>query len=319
MAGFPTFAPIAGRRFGQLAIGTSIGLNVTGEVLMMIGLWLPIMIATALIAIFVAALVSVPFARLARLDRKSAFYAMMPGGMSEMANVGAAVGAQSEPIAVAQALRVALLVFVLPPLVISLDIHGSALNGSLQPPLDPFSTAVSLVCGLAGVGGARLLRLNNPWTIGALVSVGTVAAAGLLTGHVPQPLYWLGQYLIGLSIGARFRREIVVRLPRLFVTSAFFVLILAACLLAYAAALSAITGLDLASAALGASPGGIAEMAITAQTLHLSVGLVTAFHVVRAFFVNSLTTWFWTAFDRMRFLDALDEIVRKIINSRPSG
>jgi len=46
---------------------------------------------------------------------------------------------------------------------------------------------------------------------------------------------------------------------------------------------SGLTGLDLASAALATSPGGFAERAVTAQVLHLSVGLVTAFHVVRAF------------------------------------
>jgi uncharacterized membrane protein AbrB (regulator of aidB expression) len=63
-----------------------------------------------------------------------------------------------------------------------------------------------------------------------------------------------------------------LRLPRVFVSSAVFVLVLAALLFGYAALLAELTGLDLASATLGASPGGLAEMAITAQTLHLSVG-----------------------------------------------
>jgi membrane AbrB-like protein len=316
IAGLPTYTPVAWRRFGQVTIGTSIGLNVTAPVLVTIGLWLPIMMLTAFIAIFLAAIVSVPFARMCGLDRMTAFYAMMPGGLSEMANLGAAAGAQSEPIAVSQALRVALLVCILPPLIVSLGIHGSALGTALQQPLNALHTFTALAVGLAGVGIARILRLNNPWMIGALVAASAAAATGLLIGKIPPPLYWFGQFLIGISIGARFRREIVIRLPRLFITSALFVVVLAVLLFGYAALLSSVTGLDLASAALGASPGGLAEMAITAQSLHLSVGLVTAFHVVRAFFVNAFTSRFWSGFNRIHLFDALEKIADAVGQGR---
>ncbi len=93
--------------------------------------------------------------------------------------------------------------------------------------------------------------------------------------------------MIGIAVGARFRRESLMRLPRFAAAVTGTIIIVATIMGAYAALLSRLSGLDLASAALGASPGGFAEMAITAQTLHLSVGLVTAFHVVRAFLVNA--------------------------------
>lgn len=95
---------------------------------------------------------------------------------------------------------------------------------------------------------ARLLRLNNPWMIGALTGAGIAAASGLFVGRLPLPLYWFGQLLIGISIGSRFKREVVLRLPSVFVSSAVFVLILAALLFGYAAFLCWLTGLDLASA-----------------------------------------------------------------------
>jgi uncharacterized protein len=156
------------------------------------------------------------------------------------------------------------------------------------------------------------LRLNNPWMIGALTGAGIAAASGLFVGRLPLPLYWFGQqFLIGISIGSRFKREVVLRLPRVFVSSAVFVLILATLLFGYAALLSLLTGLDLASATLGASPGGLAEMAITAQTLHLSVGLVTGFHVVRAFIVNGFTTRLWAGFHRVGLFAGLDWIASR--------
>ena len=50
---------------------------------------------------------------------------------------------------------------------------------------------------------------------------------------------------------------------------------------AFAWALAALTGAHPATLVLGTSPGGIAEMAITAKVLQLGVPVVTAFQVSR--------------------------------------
>lgn len=308
IAGLPVFAPLAGRRFGQIAIGASIGLNITAAVALLMLVWLPVMLFTAILAVLVAGILSVPYARLGGIDHKTAYYAIMPGGLSEMANLGAADGARSEPIAVAQALRVALLVCLLPPLIIALDIHGTDISAAARPVLGWIPTVAVLAVGLAGVMVARLWRLNNPWMIGALVAVGGAASSGLVEGRLPSLLYWCGQFLIGISIGARFERGIVLRLPRVVAASSFFVLVLATLLFGYAFLLSRLSGLDLASATLGASPGGLAEMAITAQSLHLSVGIVTGFHAVRALIVNGFSTHGYRLLERrgvFRFVQAV--------------
>jgi membrane AbrB-like protein len=146
----------------------------------------------------------------------------------------------------------------------------------------------AMALGFGGVFLARIARFNNPWMLGALIGTGAAAALGLLIGRLPTALFYAGQFMIGISVGARFSRGSIARLPRFAVAATCTILLVASVMATYAAALSRLSGLDLASAALGASPGGFAEMAITAQTLHLSVGLVTAFHVVRAFLVNAV-------------------------------
>jgi uncharacterized membrane protein AbrB (regulator of aidB expression) len=50
---------------------------------------------------------------------------------------------------------------------------------------------------------------------------------------------------------------------------------------AFALLLSRVTGMHWATAVLATSPGGIAEMALTARVLNLGVPVVTAFHVTR--------------------------------------
>lgn len=297
IAGYPVFAPALGRRLGQAIVGASVGLNITAAAVGVLVMWAPWMVMTALVAILFAAALSVPMSMISKVDHKTAFFSLTPGGLSEMANIGVSVGAEAEPIAVSQALRVALLVCLMPPLIIALGIDGGLINQADQIQLSWLHVAAALAAGIAGVVVTRLLRFNNPWTVGAILGTGIVAATGLLTGRMPGSLFALGQFLIGLSIGAHFRRESLIRLPRIFIVSALFTILLSILLFAYAGFLSALTGIDLASVALGSSPGGMAEMALTAQVLHLNVALVIAFHVIRAFFVNGFTLYFYKFFN----------------------
>jgi uncharacterized protein len=309
IAGQPVFAPTLGRRLGQAIVGTSVGLNVTAAALGVIVTWAPLMILTALTAIFLAAMLSVPFSHAGKIDHKTAFFALTPGGLSEMANIGIAAGAQAEPIAVSQAIRVALLVCTMPPLIIALGIDGGLANQVDQARLPWSHVGAALAAGLAGVAVTRFLRFNNPWTVGAIIGAATLSASGVLSGRMPSVLFALGQFLIGISIGARFRRESLFRLPRLFAFSGIFTILLASLLFGYAAIVTAVTGIELASTALGASPGGMAEMALTAQVLHLNVALVTAFHVVRAFLVNAFTLYFYRLFSYIGLFRAIEAIL----------
>jgi uncharacterized protein len=307
--GAPIFAPTQGRRFGQAVVGTSVGLYVTADALGTIAYWLPAIVATALTAMLCAALLSVPLARAGRIDQKTAFFSLTPGGLSEMANVGIQAGAQPEPIALSQALRVALLVCLMPPLIVALGIDGEMISNGANLRLSWAESSVALLCGIAGVMLARFLRFNNPWTVGAIIGAAALSVTGFVSGRVPGILMAFGQFLIGISIGARFRRESLARLPRLFLMSAAFIVLLTAILFGYAAVLSAMTGLDLASAALGSSPGGMAEMALTAQVLHLNVTLVTAFHVVRAFLVNAFTLHFYGVVERLGLFSGTEALL----------
>lgn len=127
---------------------------------------------------------------------------------------------------------------------------------------------------------------------------------------MPAPILWLGQFFIGMAMGIRFKRDIVRELARLAAASSALTVLPGCLLLLVAAASAALTSIDIASAALGASPGGFAEMAVTAETLHLDVTLVAGFHVVRAFMVNSLIGQYWTVLNRLGFLAAAARLLR---------
>ena len=57
----------------------------------------------------------------------------------------------------------------------------------------------------------------------------------------------------------------------------------------FALAVAGATGLHPATLVLATAPGGIAEMAVTAQVLDLGVPVVTAFHVTRVILLLTCT------------------------------
>src|SRR5215468_9619642 len=101
------------------------------------------------------------------------------------------------------------------------------------------------------------------------------------------------QLMFGLVLGARYERAFFIRY-NLFIPFAllnsFFILIasvLAGVILAWAFNLPAATMI------LTTSPGGLAEMTITAQALHISVPLVVALHLFRVVMVNMGTQYIY--------------------------
>lgn len=306
-------APIIARRAGQLIIGSTVGLSMTSAVIAGLAAWLPLMLVTALFSILVSATFSTLLARFARIDGKTAFFSVLPGGLSEMGNIGATIGARMEPIALIQALRLAIVVLLIPPLMVA---HGLYQAPAPIPDLKPEFVALALSVSLGGALLAHLARLNNPWMIGALVATGILTAFELTQGRMPHVIFAIGQLLIGYNIGTRFRRDALNKLPRVAVIGVGVVLLMVAVMTLYALVLSQFFDLDFAVGVLSASPGGTAEMAATAQILHLPVALITAFHVVRAVLVNGLATYYWRGLTAIGYLPALERLMNRL-RARP--
>lgn len=314
--GVDVFAPRLGRKIGQLVVGTSIGLSLTVAAVEMIVIWFPVMLLTALVSILVTALLCVPFSRAGRVNVATAFFSLTPGGLAEMARTGAKEGAQREAVAFSQTIRVALLVCVLPSLLLNFGIDGGLPQtvGRATLPLDHLAIvfAVTAAC----VYLVRFTGANNTWMIGGLVGAGIVAASGIVDGKVPYALFAAGQFLIGISIGARFKRENLMQLPRVCAMAMLFVVAMTGILFGYGVLIHFATGLDLSSLALITSPGGLAEMTLTAQALHLNTALVTSFHVVRSFIINAYSPQFYHLFRKVGLFDRMESLMARLFGPR---
>lgn len=294
IAGLQLEIPAGVRRTGQVVIGANVGLSFSAQILERVVGWFPLMVGVALLAVAIGAVLSIPFGRLSRTDRKTAFFAMMPGGVAEMANIGAAAGAAAAPIALVQTIRVALVVCLIPPLVTAMNVGPAASAGQVPATLDALHTAIAVAAALVGSLVVGLLRVNNPWLIGAVVGTAVLAVAGWVHGRLPVLLYDLGQILVGISIGAQFKRDIVVSMARIVLAAIASLLAFSVLLILLARLIVLWMPIDHGTAILSTAAGGMAEMSATAIALHSDVALVAAFHFVRVFIINGFALYFWS-------------------------
>lgn len=310
ISGLPVWAPVRGRRAGQLVVGAALGVNLSWPVVAGAAPWFPLMAGAALVSVGLSALLGLGFARAARLDMRTAFFATLPGGVAEMANVGASLGARVEPVALFHAMRVALAVMILPPFILWLGIDGGIESVLAEERIPLAAVPLVLLGGGAGSVIAMRLGLNNPWMMGSLAATAVLASTGLVTGRLPDPLFWAGQFLLGIAIGGRFRRDIVLRLGR--VAAAALATIVAMLVLSalFGLLLAAVMGVDVGTGILVVAPGGLAEMAVTAKILHLDIALIVLFHVVRVFMVTAFATHYYFAFERMGLFAAGERLFR---------
>lgn len=291
MLGAPLGAPVQAREAGQWAIGTALGLYFSAPVLAVLGRhagWIVLSVGfTVCLGVAAGALLR----RLSGSDDVTAFFAMAAGGASEMAVQAERHGAVVERVAAAHSLRIMMVVGTIPFALRWWSRHGGMGSMGKMAGLDTFVPLASrvdtpglLLLILATSPAALLLkrlRLPNAWVIGPLAVALLLTAAGIELSRLPEWMIRAGQLCIGVSLGTRFTPGFVHTAPRFLASVAVctsLTLLLAGL---FAWGLARVTGLHPGTMVLATSPGGIAEMALTARVLHLGVPVVTAFHVSR--------------------------------------
>ncbi|UEX77874.1 AbrB family transcriptional regulator [Spiribacter halobius] len=299
-------APESGkvRRLSQTVIGTAIGHSFSAGVMGALVALIPLMVGMALWSVLMAAICSLLLVRFAGMDRTSALLANMPGGVAEMAFLAQEMGKPTSPmIAVVQTMRLTSMVVLIPfGMALLMGTTGESMALGQGHATIGVETVAILALGLAAGWVLQRIGVKNAFILGALLVSLTDTATGLLHATVPGILVVAAQVSIGLSIGARFRREDIVRLPRVAVVGLLVSLTTSACTLTSAVLVALATGLDPYTLALAGAPAGITEMVLTAGALGLSVPIVASFQILRIFVVNAFAAPITTLWEKAAVL-----------------
>ncbi len=288
-----------GRQSGQWAIGAALGLYFSPEVVAQLGLHAPLVLAAALGSLVVGMVCALIMRRLGGVDAATAFFAALPGGASEMANLADRHGGAVDRIAAAHALRVMLVVSLLPFALTFAGVQGSDLYVPLAREVDARTFPLLVGASLLGVAAFKLLRIANAWVLGPLLGVAVATLAGVPLSALPAWVVNGGQLLIGCALGCRFSRAFFRAAPRFMAVAALIAVLSIVLSFALAALLGQWSTVPLPTLSLATAPGGVSEMCITAKVLQLGVPLVTVCHVLRVVVLTVGAQWSFGLFRRV--------------------
>jgi membrane AbrB-like protein len=286
--GVPTRSAPPLRNAAQWLIATALGLYFTPHVTALVaGLWWAILLAIAWALALGWAFGRWLHARHAerigdpRTAWATTYFAGSIGGASEMTLLAERENGRSDLVAAAHTMRLVIVTLAVPFAFQYSGLHG--LDATL-PGARTVDYPGLAVLGAATAAGSWLLSRTgraNPWFMGALLACMGITMAGVELSAMPTALTNAAQLIIGVSLGVRFQREFLQAAPRWLLDVVLGTVAMIVLCAGFALLLSWGTHLHPATLVLGTSPGGIAEMAITAKVLQLGVPVVTAFQVCR--------------------------------------
>ncbi|ALM30200.1 AbrB family transcriptional regulator [Bacillus altitudinis] len=288
---------------GQFILGIELGQKMNMKVLHIFAEnWLPVSFMLVF-SILLAMLSGFVLWKLSKTDMLTSFVGTAPGGLSAMPGIAQEVGANTAVVSLVQTIRVLMVVLTIPFTVFYLNTksqsdvvvaQGSAFSSGVFT-ISNISWTVALILG-AWLMSRLAVRLHfpAPWLIGSMLGVAALqVGAGALTGHDLIP-YWpaqaniASQVFLGATIGSKMNKQMFVGLKNTLIVAVVSSAGLIAATVLSSIAIAEITGISVITAILAFSPGGIAEMATTAVTLHEDSTFVVAVQVVRIILVIAM-------------------------------
>ena len=234
--------------------------------------------------LFVIALGMLFYERFAKLDRPTAFFAAVPGGLTDMTTMAEDAGANPRSVILIQASRILVIVFALP---LWLKWHDGLAVGQVFASririweLNPLDAAVMLAMGAGGWLAARWLGLAGAPIVGPMLVSGIAHALGFTFAKVPLEVLIVAQISVGVLLGCQFRGLTLKEFTSTMVWGIAYAIVLLAITGGVTHYVALWTGANPIAALLGYAPGGQTELNLLAYILNLDVAYVAMHHLVR--------------------------------------
>ncbi len=300
VARLPVLAPVRIRPAVVAVIGVLLGSRFTPDVVGQAAAWLG-SLSLLLIYLLAVGAVVVPFyIVVGRFDRTTAYFAGMPGGLTEMIEIGESKGANVHALVLAHSLRIVVtiaLIAVWFRVVEGYDV-GTAPAGPAHP-LTLYDAMVMLACAVLGSVAGKALKFPAPTFLGPMALSAVLHLVGFTESVPPTLLVNAAQVILGTVLGCRFLGIGVRELARASVLSLGATLLTLALALGFAWVIHVLIGAGTDQGLLALAPGGLTEMGLIALAIHADVAFVALHHVVRILLVIVLAPVLYSIMDRV--------------------
>lgn len=282
----------------RMILGTAIGGAFTPALLQEIPRYLVSLSLLLPFLVIMVCLGMVYFRKTVGLDRRTAFFCSLPGGLVELTLICESYGADIRRVVLIQTTRVLMIVTTVPFAIhywTQVDLSGRT---RLAAPLAdlPLDQSVILVAiALIGWLSMRSTGLPGAAIVGPMILSAVCYSLGWVTAKVPDELINGAQLILGTGIGCAFLNiRLRETLRALAVTLGYF-LILMTVAIAVAIGIHLLTGIPLVAAVLAFVPGGQAEMNVIGLIVGVAVPYIALHHIFRMLLVMTiappLSTW----------------------------
>lgn len=281
-------------------IGVAMGSAFSPEVVSHIGEWVALTIATVVSTVMMGLFGLLYLNRSAGFDVVTSYFAAMPAGIYEMTHQGGLLGGDERRIALIQAVRIFLIVLLIPVAFRWFFELGASLPDSHPGGGIPGIEDATLLalCAIVGWPAAKLMHFPNPPVLGPLISSAIVHGAGLTDTSPPYELVSLAQVVLGASVGGQFIGASMNEIRRTAAHGlALIPIMIGICILVSALA-GSVSEIGFSTLMLSLAPGGIAEMSLIAFALHAEVAAVVTHQVLRVLMVHGLATTVFKVYRR---------------------
>jgi membrane AbrB-like protein len=224
------------------------------------------------------------YERIARFDRPTAFYAAVPGGLTDMTTMAEETGANVRAVILVQASRILVIVFALPLWLKwhdGLDVAQAFATRVWLADIWPADALLMIAMGWGGWWLASRLGLAGAPIVGPMLVSGTAHALGFTLAKVPVEVLVVAQISVGTLLGCQFRGLTLREFTGTMSWGIAYALVLLVLTGAVASGIAALTGFDPVSVLLAFAPGGQTELNLLAYVLGLDVAYVALHHLMR--------------------------------------
>ena len=286
LAGAPVANPGKIGVLMRTVLGVAIGASITPDLVERLP-QMAISLSLVPVYVIVVGLIGVPFfRRVYGLDKPTAFFAAMPGGLQEMAAFGEETGAKVRTLTLIHGTRL-LVIVLIAPLILVMG-FGADLDNPVGEPASTIPSHELVIMCIAAIVGWQLalrLRIFGAAIIGPMILTAALSLGDIIHYRPPAEAILAAQFFIGMGLGAGYVGVTLAELRKDASAGLVYVGIVATIAALFA---EAVILMDLAPALegfLSFAPAGQAEMAILAIVVGADLGFVVLHHVTRVFFI----------------------------------